>query len=169
VHDATIAPYPVGEADVIYARYLLNHVADPSSVLAACATAMRPRGHLVLEENCALESPDPLFADYYRRVEAMQRQYGQDMYVGARLTGLAAGSAFSIERFERTPLLLEGSRMARLHAMNLRTWAQDPFATRAFDAGELGRMTEALDAIGGGARSARPVTCVMGQAVLRRG
>jgi hypothetical protein len=61
----TVAPYPVANADVIYARYLLTHVADPSSVLAACATAMRRRGRLVLEENCALESPDPLFADYY--------------------------------------------------------------------------------------------------------
>ena len=168
VHDTTVAPYPVGDADVIYARYLLNHIADPRSVLAACATAMCRRGRLVLEENCALESPDPVFADYYRRVEAMQRHYGQDTYVGARLTGLAAGSAFALERFERTPLLLDARLMARLHAMNLRTWAQDPFAIRAFDSRELAAMTEALDAVAVGVRSAAPVTCIMGQAVLRR-
>lgn len=168
VHDTTVAPYPVGDADVIYARYLLTHIADPRSVLAACATAMRPRGRLVLEENCALESPDPLFADYYRRVEAMQRHYGQDMYIGAQLTGLAEGSAFAVERFERASLRLDARLMARLHAMNLRTWAQDPFAIGAFDARELGAMTEALDEVAAGARSAPPVTCVMGQAVLRR-
>jgi SAM-dependent methyltransferase len=168
VHDTTVAPYPVGDADVIYARYLLNHIADPRSVLAACATATRRDGRLVLEENCALKSPDRLFADYYRRVEAMQRHYGQDMYIGARLAGLAVGSVFDVERYERTPLLLDARPMARLHAMNLRTWAQDPFAMRAFDARELAAMTEAFDAIADGVRSAAPVTCFMGQAVLRR-
>jgi hypothetical protein len=98
----------------------------------------------------------------------MQRHYGQDMYVGARLTGLTAGSAFAIERFERTPIPLDARLMARLHAMNLRTWAQDPFAIRAFDARELAATTEAFDAVAGGVRSAAPVTCIMGQAVLRR-
>jgi SAM-dependent methyltransferase len=168
VHDTTVAPYPVGDADVIYARYLLNHIADPSSVLRACATATHQGARLVLEENCALESRDPLFAAYYRRLEAMQHHYGQDMYVGARLTALAAGSAFDVERFERTPLLLDARVMARLHAMNLRSWAQDPFAIRTFDARELAAMTQAFDAVADGLCCAAPVTCIMGQAVLRK-
>jgi trans-aconitate 2-methyltransferase len=57
--------------------------------------------------------------------------------------------------------------MARLHAINVRTWRHDPFAAATFDPAEIDAMTAALEAVATGKRSAPSVTCVMAQMVLR--
>jgi trans-aconitate methyltransferase len=167
VHDVTRAPYPVPPVDVAYTRYLVTHLADVRAFFDACAETVRPGGSFVLEENCALTSEDALLSRYYAHVEAMQRHYGQDMFVGERLPALA-GDAWRVARFERTPIVLDAQRMALLHAMNVRTWRSDPFAAATFAAADVDAMTRALDAIASGDRAAAPVTVVMGQLVLER-
>jgi trans-aconitate 2-methyltransferase len=167
VHDATHSPLPVLGADLAYARHLLAHLACPRAVLTACASAVRPEGRFVLEETAALDSSEPVFVDYYARVRAMLRHYGQDMFVGSDLERLAQGTPWRVERFERISVLLDARAMATLHAMNVRTWSQDAFAASTFDARAMGAVTEDLDAIAAGEREVSPVTCVLGQAVLR--
>jgi SAM-dependent methyltransferase len=167
VHDITQAPFPLVDADVAYARYVLTHLASPRALLTGCATGVRAGGRLVLEESSALESKDPLFIDYYARVAALQRHYGQDTYIGRRLAALAEGTPWRVVRFEQTPVIVPAAVMARLHAMNVRTWKHDAFFHDA-PAGELLAMTDALDAVAEGTRAAPPVTCVMGQIVLAR-
>ena len=167
VHDVTRPPYPVSEVDIFYARYLFTHIASPASVLEAAAAAVAPGGTFVIEDNCALDSPDPLFADYYARVRAMHAHYGQNMFVGERLPEIAEKTPWKVERFERTRIHLDGRVMARLHAMNVSTWRRDPFAVSAFDVEEIDAMASALESIATGARIAPDVTCLMGQMVLR--
>jgi trans-aconitate 2-methyltransferase len=167
VHDVTESPFPVSEVEFFYARYLFTHLASPRSVFDACASAAAPDARFVIEDNCALESMDPLFANYYDRVKAMHAHYGQNMFIGERLPQLAADTAWTMERFERTRIELDGRVMARLHAINVRTWRLDPFAASTFDAQELDAMASALDDVAGGVRTAPNVTCLMGQAVLR--
>jgi ubiquinone/menaquinone biosynthesis C-methylase UbiE len=170
VHEATVAPYPVGDVDLTYARFLLAHVTSPSAVLHACALATRAGGVLVLEESCSLESEDALFSDYYARVSAMQRHYGQDLYIGHRLAELGHEAEWSLVSHQRTPLAMDAAVMARLHAMNVRTWKDDPVARAQFDEATLATMMAELDATASGKRAAPPVRCVMGQVVLvRRG
>ena len=167
VHDVTEFPFPLSGVDIFYARYLLTHLAAPHAVLDACAAAAAPDSRLVLEDNCSLESKDPLFATYYERVRTMHAHYGQDMFVGERLPEIAAGTRWTMDRFERTRIDLDGRVMAQLHALNVRTWRSDPFAISAFDVADIDAMARALDDVASGARSAPQVTCVMGQAVLR--
>jgi SAM-dependent methyltransferase len=167
VHDVTRAPYPVADVDLAYARYLVNHLSDTPAFFDACARAMRPGGTLVLEENCSVSADDQAFGRYYVHVERMQRHYGQDMFVGERLPAIA-GEAFHVLRFERTGVTVDARAMARIHAMNVRTWRSDPFAATTFDAEEVDAITAALDAIAAGERAASPVTWVMGQIVLER-
>jgi SAM-dependent methyltransferase len=169
VHDVTTSPLPVENVDLFYARYLLTHIASPRSVLTACATAAQPGSRLVLEEGCALRSDDPLFADYYSRVQSMHVHYGQDLYVGERLPTLAVETPWMLQGFERTHIVLDARVMAELHAINIRTWSRDPFALNAFDPVEIESMTKSLEAVASGERPSPPVTCVMGQAVLTLG
>ncbi|HTB72510.1 MAG TPA: class I SAM-dependent methyltransferase, partial [Polyangiaceae bacterium] len=164
VHDVTKSPLPVSGVDVFYARYLLTHLAEPRTVLDACAGAASGDSQLVLEDNCSLESKDPLFAAYYERVRTMHAHYGQDMFVGERLPEIAAGTPWAVVGFERTRIDLDGRVMAQLHALNVRTWRNDPFAIAAFDAKEIDAMAGALDDVANGVRSAPQVTCMMGQA-----
>jgi SAM-dependent methyltransferase len=166
VHDVTTSPLPVADVDLFYARYLLTHVSSPRSVLRACATAARPGSRMILEEGCALESDDPLFADYYARVQSMHIHYGQDLYVGERVPVLASDTPWMVESFQRTCIVLDAHVMAELHAINIRTWSRDSFALNAFDPVEIASMTRALDEVASGERPSSPVTCVMGQAVL---
>jgi trans-aconitate 2-methyltransferase len=167
VHDVTASPYPVAAVDVFYARYLFTHIAAPASVLAAAASAAAPGAAFAIEDNCALTSPDPLFADYYGRVRAMHAHYGQDMFVGERLPEIAAATPWTIERFDRTPIELDARVMARLHAINVGNWRHDPFARSAFATEDIDAIARAMQAVATGDRPAPPVTCVMGQMVLR--
>jgi ubiquinone/menaquinone biosynthesis C-methylase UbiE len=166
-HDVERSPFPVTDVDVAYARHLLAHMADPARVLVACATAMRPGGILVLEETAALESADPVFAQYYAHVRALQAHYGQDTFVGARLGAIAETTPWTVIEFECRRAPLDARSMATLHAMNVRTWRNDPYASTAFDADRLTSMTEALDAVSEGRRAAPPVSCTLGQVILR--
>jgi SAM-dependent methyltransferase len=169
IQDVTSLPFPVADVDAFYARYLLTHLAKPRDVLDACAMAARPGARFVIEENCSLEAADPTFVAYYRHVSQMHAHYGQDMYVGERLPSLAEGTAWRVERFERTRIALDGRVMARLHAMNVRIWRSDPFATSTFGATHIDTMTSELDEFAAGLRNAPEVTCVMGQIVLALG
>jgi trans-aconitate 2-methyltransferase len=169
VHDATASPFPVTGVDFFYARYLLTHLASPRAALDACAAAAAPGARLLVEDNCALLSEDPLLQGYYERVRAMHAHYGQDMFIGERLPAIAAGSPWTLARFDRTPVTLDGRIMARLHSINVRNWRHDPFATASFDPAEIDAMTSALDAVVSGARATTPVTCIMAQALLHCG
>jgi SAM-dependent methyltransferase len=169
VHDATASPLPVAGVDFFYARYLLTHLATPGAAFDGCAAAAAPGARFLVEDNCALLSEDPLFQSYYERVRAMHAHYGQDMYIGERLPAIVAGSPWTLARFDRTPITLDGRVMARLHSMNVRTWRSDPFAAATFDPAEIDAMTSALDAVARGARATTPVICIMAQALLHKG
>jgi trans-aconitate methyltransferase len=168
VHDVTATPFPVRDVDLVFSRHLLAHLARPGAALAAWATMVSPGGRLVLEETAALESPDAVFAEYYAHVRALQRHYGQDTFVGSRLADIARETGWQLASFARVRVSLDARAMATLHAMNLRTWGRDAFASAAFDAQAIARMGEALAATAAGERESPPVVCELGQAVLVR-
>jgi trans-aconitate methyltransferase len=169
LHDVTRSPLPVSHVNLAFARHLLAHLSSPRGVLTACAGAVRPGGRLVLEETGALDSPDPVFATYYAHVRAMQQHYGQNTFVGRELDRVAEETPWTVQIFEQTHVVLDARSMAKLHAMNVRTWSHDAFAVASFDAKAIASMTEELDAVAAGQRDAPPVRCVLGQAVLRLG
>lgn len=168
--DVTQPPFPVGPASILYSRFLLTHLRDPASVIAAWAKAAVPGAALVLEETASMHGEDPAFSRYYALVERMQTHYGQRMYIGRDLARLAreAGSAWTVEHTEIAPFALAATDMARLHVLNLRTWSQDPFARAHYAEAELAELASDLDEIALGEVSAEPVTVGMGQVVLRR-
>jgi hypothetical protein len=153
---------------VAYSRHLLAHLAAPTEALATWATAVRSGGHLLLEETAGLDSPDPVFVEYYACVRALQRHYGQDTFVGLRLDALARDTPWSVDRFAVARVPLDARSMATLHAMNLQTWSRDPFAASAFDPGRIAWLKEELGAVAAGRREAPPVESELGQAVLVR-
>ncbi|MBV8997850.1 MAG: class I SAM-dependent methyltransferase [Solirubrobacterales bacterium] len=53
-HDVANDPLPGDRFDLVHARFLLEHLADPGSVIARIADALRPGGVLVLEDSAGL-------------------------------------------------------------------------------------------------------------------
>jgi trans-aconitate methyltransferase len=168
-HDVTRAPFPVDGVELAYARFLVTHLDSPATALATWASALAPVARVALEETADMRSDDPTFARYYEHVAALQEHHRQDMKVGARLVALATDAGYHVEHAELAPVVLDARVMARLHAMNVRTWREDAFARRAFDPRELDAITADLDAVADGARAAPPVTCLMGRVVASLG
>ena len=143
-HDATAVPLPVPQADLLFARYLLTHLSDPAAALRGWAPVLRAGGRMILQETAALTSDVPALARYYELVADLQHHHGQDLTVGSRLGEIAAGCglrvAYDAVRAFRPPV----RSMARLHALNLQTWRDDPYARATFDAGELDDLARHL-------------------------
>lgn len=167
-HDVTLSPFPVPPADILYARFLITHLREPERVLQAWSDATAPGGFVVLEETASMEAEHPALARYYELVAALQAHYGQRLDIGKSLTALAAGTPLTVVRSEARVLELDASRMARIHAMNLKTWRTDPYASTAFDAAELDRLDTRLQAIASGDEPATPVRNTLQGALLHK-
>ncbi|HEY2901827.1 MAG TPA: class I SAM-dependent methyltransferase [Polyangia bacterium] len=168
-HDVTSAPFPVGGADFLYARFLLTHLSEPAAVLQAWARMAAPGADLLLEETARLTSPHPTLARYYALVAALQQAHGQNMVIGQTLDRLAAGTGWQVKESRLVGGPLQARLMARIHVMNLRTWKTDRFAARVCDGDELEKLDGALERIACGNEVAPAVDCQLGQVWLRRG
>lgn len=167
-HDVTRVPFPAPPADLLYGRFVVTHLPDPAAALAAWAHTLVSRGRLALEEVDTMTSDDPALIRYYELVEAMQAARGQRTYVGRELAALADAETFVVERADTAPVTLPATVAARLHALNFRTWRQNPFISANVAAAELDRLGEALEALASGTRPAAPVRWKMAQVILRR-
>lgn len=166
-HDVTATPFPAPPASVAYSRFLLTHLADPDAALRAWRHAVVPGGRLVLEETDSLTSDHPTFQRYYTHVERLQAHYRQRMHLGAELDGLCRDAGWLIERSRVASLEMPPEKMARLHALNIRTWSKDAFAAEHFVASELRELEQALDRVAAGEEKAPAVHSGMRQVVLR--
>jgi hypothetical protein len=79
--------------EVVYARYLLSHLADPQAMVQAMVDRLTPAGWLVLEDidfpahSC--DPPCPAFERYVELYQALVSGRGGDARLGRRLWRLA--------------------------------------------------------------------------------
>ncbi len=142
---------------LIVARFLLTHLAQPAEALAAWAATAAPGARLALHETEALTCEHPALTRYYELVAALQAHHGQALGVGALLDGALAATPWRVVESRAISLAKPAARMAELHAPNLRTWRNDPFARDHFDSRELDELGDTLDAIATGRAAAPPV------------
>jgi len=166
--DVSAPPFPLPAANVLYSRHLLTHLRQPGEIVRAWARAAQPNALLVLEETAFMTGEHPAFPRYYALVERMQAHYGQRMYIGRELEPVTRCAEWSQQSAEIAVAPLPAADMARLHSLNLSTWSSDPFALANYDREELAALGAELARIASGEVSAAPVSCGIGQVVLRR-
>jgi SAM-dependent methyltransferase len=87
------------EFDLVYARFLLTHLADPASAIAAFGRALRPGGLLIIEDTDFKGSfawPEiAAFRRYCELYTAVVRARGGDPNIGPRLPSLLADGGFA--------------------------------------------------------------------------
>ncbi len=97
--DAHELPFADGEFDLVYCRYLLEHVADPARVLSEMRRVTRAGGRVVAMENdislVRLDPPCPAFDEVWSAFAEHQRQLGGDGLIGRRLYRLFRHAGFS--------------------------------------------------------------------------
>ena len=80
------------EFDLVYARFILSHLADRLSVIVRMRDALKPGGALVLEdvdfEGSFCHPPNPDYRRYCELYRAVVRRRGGDADLGPQLYGL---------------------------------------------------------------------------------
>lgn len=77
-HDVFVTPFPIGPADVIFARLLLAHLPDRPEVAARWTTQLAPGGVLLLDEIEELQTDEPAFQEYLPiAIEVVERSGGR--------------------------------------------------------------------------------------------
>jgi SAM-dependent methyltransferase len=87
--DAHDLPFAAGSFDLVYARYLLEHVADPQKVVRQMARVARPGGVVIAQENdlalLDLDPRPPAFAGIWQGFCRWQVRCGGHPFVGRHL------------------------------------------------------------------------------------
>jgi len=90
--DARYVPFPTDHFDLVYARFLLEHVFDPVAILKEMKRVVRPGGRVAACENdislLRFDPACPRFDDVWNRFQAYQQTLGGDGLIGRRLYGL---------------------------------------------------------------------------------
>ena len=164
-HDVTQEPFPTAPADVLFCRFLLTHLHDPGTALRAWAAIARPGARLLLQETAWLRADDPTITRYYELLAKLQSGYGQSLEIGADLDARVRSRGWKILSSRLAVLQQPAAVMAKLHAMNIRTWGRDRLVQASFDLAEVARIQASLDRIAAGAQPAHPVSNALRQLV----
>lgn len=127
-HDVTSVPFPVPLADLVYARYLLAHLAMPETCVAGWITLLRAGGRLLLEEVERIDPGLPVFERYLATVAAVMRDEAHDLYVGRMLDTMAAPAGARRLYSATGEVRPTTGEAARMFLPNLGIWRARPAA-----------------------------------------
>lgn len=104
-------------ADVLYARLLLAHLADPLGTVDAWREGLVPGGRLLIEDLEAVHAPPGPLRRYEEVSAAAVRAGGGVMYGGACVAALGGQLA---------SVTVPGTVAAEIYLFNVRKWLADP-------------------------------------------
>jgi SAM-dependent methyltransferase len=97
--DAHLLPFEENSFDVVFCRFLLEHVAHPAQVLKEMRRVLKPGGKLFVQENNILINtfdPDcPRFDAVWRQFVKLQQLHRGDALIGKKLFRLLCDTGFS--------------------------------------------------------------------------
>jgi len=96
--DAHALDFEDARFDVVYCRYVLEHLADPPRALREMWRVLKPGGKVFLQENNILVSmlhPEcPRFETLWRQFAVLQERLGGDALIGKKLLPLLKAAGF---------------------------------------------------------------------------
>ncbi|MDX2114070.1 MAG: methyltransferase domain-containing protein [Planctomycetota bacterium] len=105
--DAHALPFADQSFDVVYCRFLLEHVTDPVRVLREMRRVLSPGGRAFVQENnilmCDFDPDCAMFERVWRCFAELQRALGGDALIGKRLYRLMRQAGFEEVRLSIQP------------------------------------------------------------------
>ena len=144
-HDVMRTPFPRGPGDLLFSHFLLPHLSDPMSALAAWTTQLGPEGHLLLDEVSDIWTAHPVFLRYLEMVEQVVDAGGGQLYAGKAVEQLlpTAGLAVASSRLVEHPVsTVEAAAMFRL---NIASWGASPAARKILTPETIDEISNELD------------------------
>ena len=168
VHDAAAVPFPVGPADLIYARFVATHLGDPTTTIRSWATQLVPGGRLLLDEVDSISTANRVLSRYLTILTALLDHQGNSLYVGPTLSNVAAPGLLrsKIDTVRRLPV--PDRRAATMFRLNLETWRDHPFVADTYGADAIRRLADELEAEAGAADAAATTEWGMRQIAFER-
>jgi trans-aconitate 2-methyltransferase len=123
-HDVFVTPFPLGPADVIFARLLLAHLPDRPAVVARWATQLALGGVVLLDEIEEVLTDEPAFAEYLPiAIEVVERSGGR-LLAGPELGTMS--EPLGTQRIGDDVVTLDATaaQVAPIFSMNLRVLAE---------------------------------------------
>lgn len=105
--DAHHLPFEDESFDIVYCRFVLEHLRDPAAALREMRRVTTPGGRVYAMENnilmCDFDPDCPRFDALWRKFAELQRLLGGDALVGKRLYRLFRGAGFEDVRLSIQP------------------------------------------------------------------
>jgi trans-aconitate 2-methyltransferase len=163
VHDVTDTPFPDGPADLVFARLLVAHLADPAGTIARWATTLTERGRILIDDLEAIDTDDVVFRGYLDEVAIpVVRAQGARLLVGPTLHSLPDPDGTRRMHDEVAPMTPPAPVTARIFGMNLAV------LTERREVGPRPELAEGLAEIADGRRKAAPVAWRLRQIAWER-
>ncbi len=146
-HDVTVMPLPTGPADLLHARFVLSHLAEPESVLLSWLGQLHAGGFLVVQDDDEITTSHPVLAAYEDMVRSLVARKGGDLWVGARLAALEPPPEVHrvVNRVYRHHV--PAALAAQMFAMNFAVWRHDPDVTGQHPPPTLENLADDLAAL----------------------
>jgi SAM-dependent methyltransferase len=97
-YDLPLLPYEWGSFDLVFMRFLLEHLADPVCALRQAREALKPGGRIVLIDddhaNFRISPATPAFEKLWDLYCRLYHQRGNDPYIGRNLVTLLHQATF---------------------------------------------------------------------------
>ena len=167
-HDATAVPFPVGPADLIYARFVATHLSDPTTTIRGWAAQLVPGGRLLLDEVDSISTANRVLSRYLTILTALLDHQGNLLYIGPTLSNISAPGLLRSKIDTVRRLRVPDRRAAKMFRLNLETWRDHPFVADTYGADAIRRLAEKLRTEAGTAGAASTTEWGMRQIAFER-
>lgn len=168
VHDANVVPFPIGPADVLYARFLATHLADPAAVIRSWASQLVSGGLLLLDEVDSIVTTNDVLSRYLEVVNSLLIHEGRNLYIGPRLAALRLPGLLDEKASDVRPLAVQDRQAARTFRLNLEAWRHRRFVVDTYGGDAIRRLADELEVVAHGSGTTSSIEWRMRQIVFER-
>ena len=147
LHDVTGNPPPGPPADLMYARYLLTHISDPTVVVSRWLDFLSRDGRLLIEENQSIDTDNPVFVKYLDISTRMLVGQSNNLYLGPTIEELVNSAGLNCLVDQVTPVRVSDRDTATMFRMNIESWQHNPFILDNYSQRDVLSIMSALDSI----------------------
>jgi len=168
VHDATAVPFPIGPADVLYARFVATHLRDPEAVIGAWGSQLVRGGVLLLDEVESITTSNRVLSRYLEVVNSLLNHEGRTLYIGPVLDTIRLPEFLQTRANGVRSLPVLDRRAAEMFRLNMEAWRHRRFATDTYGADAIRRLAYELDVMARGSSPKSTIEWEMRQIAFER-